>query len=99
MTTKQRIRHVAEEIYGLIESWKDSEQGKAEFCKSSGIAICVFDYWRRKQKFLNKTKEARDSDKKGSQVCGKIHPRLARCGINAHCLWRIGIKGTFCAYL
>jgi hypothetical protein len=53
MSSMKRVRHSAEQMYGLIEEWQQSAQGKAEFCKASGIAVCVFDYWRRKQGLEN----------------------------------------------
>jgi hypothetical protein len=49
MSTVKRICHRSEEMYALIEGWAHSGQGKAEFCQASGIAVCVFDYWRRKR--------------------------------------------------
>lgn len=53
MSTAGRVRHRAEQMYGLIEQWNESGQGKQAFCAVAGIAVCVFDYWRRKQK-MNK---------------------------------------------
>ena len=48
-----RSRHSAEQMYGLIEQWHESGQSKQAFCTAAGIAVCVFDYWRRKEK-MNK---------------------------------------------
>jgi hypothetical protein len=49
MSTIKRARHSAEQMYALIEQWEHSGRRKQEFCEASGIAMCVFDYWRRKQ--------------------------------------------------
>ena len=39
-------------MYALIDQWKESGQRKQEFCIRVGIALCVFEYWRRKQDLL-----------------------------------------------
>lgn len=52
MSTIKRARRTAEQMSALIDQWKHSGQRKQEFCANSGIALCVFEYWRRKQDLL-----------------------------------------------
>jgi hypothetical protein len=35
-------------MFSLIENWSKSGVGVQEFCKSQGLAYCVFHYWRKK---------------------------------------------------
>jgi hypothetical protein len=59
MSRKNRKRHNAESMNRLIEAWEQSGRRKAEFCAASGIPICVFDYWRRKQQAIQVEYEQR----------------------------------------
>jgi hypothetical protein len=35
-------------MFSLIENWSKSGVSVQEFCKSQGLAYCVFHYWRKK---------------------------------------------------
>jgi hypothetical protein len=35
-------------MFSLIENWSRSGLSVQEFCKSQGLAYCVFHYWRKK---------------------------------------------------
>lgn len=40
-------------MFSLIENWSKSGVSVQEFCKSQGVACCVFHYWRKKYEQYN----------------------------------------------
>lgn len=44
-----------EEMRGHLARWSDSGMTQKAYCESNGLAMCVFQYWRRK---LNEDEES-----------------------------------------
>lgn len=45
MTTRSEKQQA---MFSMIESWKSSGQSQQDFCKTQGLAYCVFHYWYNK---------------------------------------------------
>ena len=42
-----------QEMFSLVEQWKQSNQSKISFCKNNSVNLHTFDYWHIKYKKQN----------------------------------------------
>lgn len=42
-----------QEMFSLVEQWKQSQQSKVTFCKNNSINLHTFEYWHQKYKKQN----------------------------------------------
>ncbi len=57
-----------ENIFPMIESWQESKQSQAKFCKDNKLSISTFQYWLKKYKESRseiKTQEKPKEQRKG----------------------------------
>ena len=47
---KTRSKHNRQEMFSLIESWKEGQTNINHFCESHSVNIHVFRYWLKKHK-------------------------------------------------
>ncbi len=47
---KKNQKYNKENIFPMIESWQESKQSQAKFCKDNKLSISSFQYWLKKYK-------------------------------------------------
>ena len=52
MATKSEKEQV---MFSMIETWKNSGQSQQVFCKTQGLAYCVFHYWYKKYRAVKQS--------------------------------------------